>query len=338
MLGGPDELAGLLADRHHVRVAEAGKQQPVADADAPLAAERHLRLERPECRAGRRVERHDHAGRRDDEHASVLDHRRGFGAVGRLDHPGAAQLLDVPRIDLAERGVAGAGPVAPRRPIPSQDMAVLVRQIASETPRTGPGRSWTAQPSANDRVASDLLCPTNLSRTHQDTAKPIPADSVWDGLNGRRGERDRKQTHGHFMTPSFDSPFPSPLYAITPSTPLPHCAETVARLPVTVAHSLSDACYHGRPESSMSPAAILAHLLLLMSLAAPQGSARAARAPGDLFAQIYQRGLIKQRRHKIDSGQFHRDDRVVAAGQADRGARYRVAAPPARVRMTVYRA
>ncbi len=115
MLGGPHELAGLLADRHHVRVAQTGKQQPVADADTPLAAERRLGCEGPERRARRRIERHDDAGRGDDEHASVLDHRGGLGPVGGLDNPGAAQLLDVPRINPVESRVAGTRPVAAGR-------------------------------------------------------------------------------------------------------------------------------------------------------------------------------------------------------------------------------
>ena len=115
VLGGPDDLAGFLADRHHVRVAEAGKQQPVADADAPLAAERHLGFEGPERRARRRIERHDDAGGRDDEHASVFDHRGGFGPVRRFHNPGAAQLFDVPCVDLSESGVAGARTIAGRR-------------------------------------------------------------------------------------------------------------------------------------------------------------------------------------------------------------------------------
>jgi outer membrane lipoprotein-sorting protein len=84
----------------------------------------------------------------------------------------------------------------------------------------------------------------------------------------------------------------------------------------------------------MSSAAILAQLLLLMSLAAPQGSARAARAPGDLFAEIYQRGVVKQRAMKSIRANFTETTvssllvkPIVARGTV-------VAAPPARVRMT----
>ena len=84
----------------------------------------------------------------------------------------------------------------------------------------------------------------------------------------------------------------------------------------------------------MSPAVILAHLLVLMSLAAPQGSARAARRPGDLFAEIYERGVIKQRAMKSIRATFTETTvstllvkPIVARGTV-------IAAPPARVRMT----
>lgn len=82
----------------------------------------------------------------------------------------------------------------------------------------------------------------------------------------------------------------------------------------------------------MSPAAMLAHLLVLLSLAAPQGPA--ARRPGDLFADIHRRGLAKQRTMTSIRATFTETTvsalllkPIVARGTV-------IAAPPARVRMT----
>src|SRR4030095_688506 len=91
---GPDELPGFLADGHDVRIAEGSKKYPVADADAPPAAERRLGLEGPECSSGCWVECHDNACRRHDEHAPVFDDRRGLGAVRGFYNPCATQLFD----------------------------------------------------------------------------------------------------------------------------------------------------------------------------------------------------------------------------------------------------
>src|SRR5207247_161651 len=90
----PDDLAGLLADRDDARVAQAGEQQTVADADAAAAAERRLRFEHPQRFARCRVEREDLSGRRDDEHASAghEDRRLRHLAIRQLDRPRAAQL------------------------------------------------------------------------------------------------------------------------------------------------------------------------------------------------------------------------------------------------------
>jgi outer membrane lipoprotein-sorting protein len=81
----------------------------------------------------------------------------------------------------------------------------------------------------------------------------------------------------------------------------------------------------------MSPAAMLAHVLLLLSIAAPQ--APAPRPPGDLFAELFQRGLVKQKSMKSIRAAFTETTvstllvkPIVARGTI-------IAAPPARVRM-----
>jgi outer membrane lipoprotein-sorting protein len=80
----------------------------------------------------------------------------------------------------------------------------------------------------------------------------------------------------------------------------------------------------------MSPAVMLTHLLLLLSVAAPQ--APAAR-PGDLFAGIFERGTIKQKSMKSIRASFTETTTssllvkpIVARGTI-------IAAPPARVLM-----
>jgi outer membrane lipoprotein-sorting protein len=82
----------------------------------------------------------------------------------------------------------------------------------------------------------------------------------------------------------------------------------------------------------MSPAVLLTHLLLLLSMATPQ--APAARRPGDLFAEIFQRGLVKQKSMKSIRAAFTETTTssllvkpIVARGTV-------IAAAPARVRMT----
>lgn len=82
----------------------------------------------------------------------------------------------------------------------------------------------------------------------------------------------------------------------------------------------------------MSPAALVAHLLVLFAMATPQ--APAARRPGDLFGEIYQRGLTRQRSMKSIRASFTETTvsallvkPIVARGTV-------IAAPPARVRMT----
>jgi outer membrane lipoprotein-sorting protein len=81
----------------------------------------------------------------------------------------------------------------------------------------------------------------------------------------------------------------------------------------------------------MSSAAMLTHLLLLLSIAAPQ--VPASRPPGDLFSQMFQRGLVKQKSMKSIRATFTETTvstllvkPVVARGTI-------IAAPPARVRM-----
>ncbi len=108
----PHELARLLADGDDARIAKAGEQQAVADADAAAAAERGRRLEHPERLAGRRIEREYLAGRRHDEHASAGHHDRRFRhlAIRQLDRPRTAERLDVRRVDLRERGIARRAP------------------------------------------------------------------------------------------------------------------------------------------------------------------------------------------------------------------------------------
>ena len=76
---------------------------------------------------------------------------------------------------------------------------------------------------------------------------------------------------------------------------------------------------------------MLAHVLLLLSIAAPQ--APAPRPPGDLFAELFQRGLVKQKSMKSIRAAFTETTvstllvkPIVARGTI-------VAAPPARVRM-----
>jgi outer membrane lipoprotein-sorting protein len=82
----------------------------------------------------------------------------------------------------------------------------------------------------------------------------------------------------------------------------------------------------------MSPAAMLAHVLILLSIAAPQ--APAPRPPGDLFAELFQRGLVKQKSMTSIRAAFTETTvstllvkPIVARGTI-------IAAPPARVRMT----
>ena len=82
----------------------------------------------------------------------------------------------------------------------------------------------------------------------------------------------------------------------------------------------------------MSPAVLLTHVLLLLSMATPQ--APAARRPGDLFAEIFQRGLAKQKSMKSIRAAFTETTTssllvkpIVARGTV-------IAAAPARVRMT----
>ena len=82
----------------------------------------------------------------------------------------------------------------------------------------------------------------------------------------------------------------------------------------------------------MSPAVLLTHLLLLLSTATPQ--APAARRPGDLFAEIFQRGLVRQKSMKSIRAAFTETTTssllvkpIVARGTV-------IAAAPARVRMT----
>jgi outer membrane lipoprotein-sorting protein len=82
----------------------------------------------------------------------------------------------------------------------------------------------------------------------------------------------------------------------------------------------------------MSPAIVLTHVLLLLSMAAPQ--APAARRPGDLFAEIFQRGLARQKSMKSIRATFTETTTssllvkpIVARGTV-------IAAAPARVRMT----
>src|SRR5262245_13640667 len=90
--------------------------------------------------------------------------------------------------------------------------------------------------------------------------------------------------------------------------------------------------YHDETRSSMSPAFVFAPVLLLLSLAAPQTSA--AKRPADLFAEIFQRGTVKQKSMTSIRGSFTETTSstllvkpIVAHGTI-------VAAPPARVRMT----
>jgi len=84
----------------------------------------------------------------------------------------------------------------------------------------------------------------------------------------------------------------------------------------------------------MSPTTILAHLLVLLSLAVPQGTAPAPRRSGDLFDEIYQRGVVKQRAMKSIHATFTETTvssllvkPIVARGTV-------IGAPPALVRMT----
>src|SRR5438132_3294024 len=90
--------------------------------------------------------------------------------------------------------------------------------------------------------------------------------------------------------------------------------------------------YHDPPGSSMSPITLLGHILLLLAMVAPQ--ATPARPAGDLFAEIFQRGLVKQKTMKSIRATFTETTTssllvkpIVAKGTI-------VAAPPARVRMT----
>src|SRR5437764_1943567 len=96
------------------------------------------------------------------------------------------------------------------------------------------------------------------------------------------------------------------------------------------AHGLTAASCGG--VKSMSPAALVSHVLLLLSIAAPQ--APAPRAPGDLFAELFERGLVKQKSMTSIRATFTETTvstllvkPIVARGTI-------IAAPPARVRMT----
>lgn len=82
----------------------------------------------------------------------------------------------------------------------------------------------------------------------------------------------------------------------------------------------------------MSPAALLAHLLILISMAAPQ--APAARRPGDLFSEIYQRGVAKQRSMTSIRATFTETTVSVLLVKPVVSRGTVIAAPPARVRMT----
>jgi outer membrane lipoprotein-sorting protein len=82
----------------------------------------------------------------------------------------------------------------------------------------------------------------------------------------------------------------------------------------------------------MSPVIMLSQVLLLLSIAMPQ--ARPAAPSGDLFDQLFQRGLIRQKSMKSIRATFTETTvstllvkPIVARGTI-------VAAPPARVRMT----
>jgi outer membrane lipoprotein-sorting protein len=82
----------------------------------------------------------------------------------------------------------------------------------------------------------------------------------------------------------------------------------------------------------MSPAIVFTHVLLLLSMAALQTPA--ARRPADLFTEIFQRGLVRQKSMKSIRATFTETTTssllvkpIVARGTV-------IAAAPARVRMT----
>jgi len=84
----------------------------------------------------------------------------------------------------------------------------------------------------------------------------------------------------------------------------------------------------------MSAVDLVAHLLVLLSFAAPQGSTGAPRRPGDLFTEIYQRGIVKQKTMKSIRANFTETTvstllvkPIVARGTV-------IAAPPLMVKMS----
>lgn len=80
----------------------------------------------------------------------------------------------------------------------------------------------------------------------------------------------------------------------------------------------------------MSPMAVAVHVLLLLSMAGPQ-----ARAPkGDLFTEIFQRGLVQQKSMTSIRGSFTETTTSSLLVKPIVGKGTIVAAPPARVRMT----
>jgi outer membrane lipoprotein-sorting protein len=81
----------------------------------------------------------------------------------------------------------------------------------------------------------------------------------------------------------------------------------------------------------MPSVTVLAHVFILLALAAPQKSA--APAPDDLFAEIFQRGLVKQKSMKSIRATFTETTTSSLLVKPIVGKGTIVAAPPARVRM-----
>ena len=140
----PHDLARLLADGNHGGITQPREQQPLADSDAPAAAERRIRLERPERFPRRRVERQDLSGGRRHEHAAVLDEQRRLRGLplGQIRDPRAAEGLHVRGVDLRKGRVAGGRPVAAR----SGPLFSGIRGLVSSRAKHHSQRSSSDQP------------------------------------------------------------------------------------------------------------------------------------------------------------------------------------------------
>src|SRR5262245_46727287 len=82
---------------------------------------------------------------------------------------------------------------------------------------------------------------------------------------------------------------------------------------------------------NMLPAAVVSHVLVLLLTVAAQ---RSTPASGDLFAEIFQRGLAKQKSMKSIRASFTETTTSSLLVKPIVGKGTIVAAPPARVRMT----